>query len=69
MTEDDTFNRLRRAPYSDTWQAYVIWLSVTSTPSNYIHKTDKDLDIFLKDYGWTWEEFKDRSKQLKIYNV
>jgi hypothetical protein len=50
MTEDDTFNALKRTPYT---QIYAIWLTMTWD------QTQLDLDEFYIQHSWTRNEFYD----------
>jgi len=48
MTEDDTFNRLRRIPFL---QMFNIWAASPLTPT-----TEGYENIFIT-HGWTWNEY------------
>jgi len=63
MTEDDTFNILRRIPFND------LQILIRNMPDNFNHNITEDFSEyeiqFLKNYGWTllafvknWKEFK-----------
>lgn len=48
MTEDDTFNRLRRIPFREMFR---IWAASPMTAS-----TEGFRELF-KEHGWVWEDY------------
>lgn len=62
MTEDDTFNALKRTPYAEMFQLVNIWISTIGDK-----RTVEDL---LRDYGWTYNDYSDaRSKSRDSYRI
>lgn len=62
MTEEDTFNILRRPPLDEMDRLYVEKYLEVKEHSWNISVADE----FLKQHGWTYEEFV--SKSLNIYD-
>lgn len=62
MTEDDTFNRLKRIHPLEMNKIF-------NRPDNYFHNME-EVDNFLKPHGWTYQElYKELTKnQNEIYN-
>ena len=52
MTEDDTFNTLRRIPWN---QMYDLWMQSDITPGR--SDNDPKVNKFFKSYGWTYEAY------------
>ncbi len=55
MTEEDTFNKLRRIPFSEMLDIVDsvsprVWFTL-------LRGTNRELDLFLKPYGWTSDEY------------
>ncbi len=46
MNEEDTFNRLRRIPFQEMLNIYLMDITLTS-----------GMDNQFKEYGWTFSEF------------
>jgi hypothetical protein len=53
MTEDDTFNRLKRPPFQEMWGPFVDFLHNAIYPK----PTDEEISIWLKEHGWTIRDF------------
>ena len=63
MTEDDTFEALRRLPYHEMAVIYTNWV----LGNRDINTLDEKLVELLKGYGWTVEEFD--AIQRKFYRM
>lgn len=72
MTEEDTFNRLRREPWMDTFEAVIDIRVIPDRDSNIrfvvaeegidnfiqLLNTSRHFDLYkVKNYGWTPEQF------------
>lgn len=53
LTEEDTFNRLRRKPVSDVFAEFIFWAST----KEYGDVNDEEIEQFLIERGWTSVEF------------
>jgi hypothetical protein len=64
MNEDDTFNRLKRAPYRDVALIHGHFFSqlLNKSKSYNIHHIEKRIDKELRKHGWTLEEFDKASR-------
>jgi hypothetical protein len=55
MTEEDTFNTLKKSTFLEAWEKYKLWLDI---PGNVVDKDFlKNREKFFNQLGWTWEEW------------
>ena len=62
MTEEDTFIKLRRIPYSEMYRIYIAWF-FNAREAKDVTRFHHNMDKLLEEHGWTRDEF---SKNHKV---
>lgn len=57
MSEDDTFRKLRRKPYSELSEVIRNWSR--SPPEKDSRSLEEQLDELLEPHGWSYKEYRD----------